>query len=366
MPNFIQDDEYIILFDHPTRPMSRRDIALVASGGVRTALKNLEWSHIEAAPGHYDWSEYDEFVDHCVHSHVKVLLITPSSEATCMPDDWYCWSKTGSIKRDPPDVAADNYSIFSPWHNEAQAYRDAFVQLVVDRYQSSPVQVIRGGAHGGESLMPYDPFYFDPAALESFRVWASGKFYGNLSAFNKEEGSGFPSWDQVMPGVFQFGRIDHLPITKLWLRESIIRMVVHQQQQLVSQYHGEAWLMLASCWTDIMETGNFLIPDIASIIMERVQPTHINWIAYSHFNMSSTVQAMTLKRLKDESVQLWTGAQFCEGLAVNTQPAIALGLRGFVCGPLSLEGGHDKQEVEPWMVDNIRNSLAEWSAAREL
>jgi hypothetical protein len=143
-------------------------------------------------------------------------------------------------------------------------------------------------------------------------------------------------------------------------------MVVRQQQQTVGHYRGEAWLMLASCWTDVMETGNFLIPDIASIIMERVQPTRINWIAFAHFNMSSTVQHMNLKIVKQDNVRLFTGSQFCEGLATNTDTAIEKGIKGFVTGPLSVEDGHSQSRVEPWMVDNIRNSIAKWKAHSEL
>jgi hypothetical protein len=278
-----------------------------------------------------------------------------------MPDDWYSWSVNGVPQRNAPE-----YSVFSPWHAEAQAYQDDFVQKVIDRYQSAPVQVIRGGAHGGESLLPYEPCYFEPAALDSFRVWANNKFYGNLSIFNKEEGASFQSWEQVRPGVFQFGRVGHLPITKMWLKEHLANMVVRQQSQLVRHYGGEAWLMLAHCWRDVNETGNFVIPEIAQTIMERVQPTQVNWIAFAHFNMTSTLQHMALQCLKDKFVRLWTGSQFCEGLAVNTVPAIKSGIRGLICGPLSLEDGHDKGHVEPWMVENFKNSIAAWKEHSEL
>ena len=120
--------------------------------------------------------------------------------------------------------------------------------------------------------------------------------------------------------------------------------------------------MLAHCWKDEMATGNFLIPEISAAIMERVQPTHINWIAFAHFNLSSTLMYDALKRTKDAGVKLWTGSQYCEGLAVNTTTAIRDGIRGFVTGPLSIEDGHYQPKVEPWMVENIRNSIAEWRA----
>jgi hypothetical protein len=361
MPSFIADDEYIILFDVRDKWMSREDYIACASGGVATALTNVDWFFIEQTPGRYDWSETDGFVDKCVHSGIKGLLLTPNVVAACMPDDWYSWSESGVPQRHAP-----MYSIFSPWHAEAQAYQDAFVQMVIDRYQSAPVQVIRGGAHGGESLLPYDPCYFEPAALESFRVWASDKFYGNISIFNKEEGVSFQGWEQIKPSTFEFARVGHRPITKLWLREHLIEMVVRQQMQLVRHYGGEAWFMLAHCWTDVMQTGNFLIPEISQIIRERVQPTQVNWIAFAHFNLSSTLMHMALKRTKEEGVKLWTGSQYCEGLAVNTDTAIEKGIRGFITGPLSIEDGHSQSKVEPWMVENIRNSLAEWKAHSEL
>ena len=357
MPNFIDDDEYIILFDGSDRPIQREGFALVGSSGVRTALRNLDWIFVEKTQGVYDWSEYDEFVDNCVHGGLKALLITPNCVAACMPDDWYCWSENGTPQRFSP-----HYSVFSPWHAEAQAYQSAFVQMVIDRYASYPVRVIRGGAHGGESLLPYTPCYFDPTALESFRVWANAKFYGNLGTFCREEGASFQSWEQVRPGVFDFYHIDHLPITKLWLKESLTDMVVRQQAQLIRHYGGEAWLMLAHCWKDVMETGNFIIPDIVQSIMDRVGPTHVNWIAFAHFNMGSTLQHIALQRVKDKNVQLWTGSQYCEGLPVNTGLAIKSGIRGFVTGPLSLEDFHDQRQIESWMVENFRNSLAEWRA----
>ena len=120
--------------------------------------------------------------------------------------------------------------------------------------------------------------------------------------------------------------------------------------------------MLAHCWTYVMQTGNFLIPEIAKIIMERVQPAQINWIAFAHFNLDSTLMHMALQRVKDEGVKLWTGSQYCEGLPVNTKTAKATGIRGFITGPLSLEDMHDQRQIEPWMVENLKNSLVEWRA----
>lgn len=357
MPNLINDDEYIIIFNDQHKPIDRQGYVDLASAGIKTALNHVEWIFIEQTPGHYDWSEPDDFVDNCVHSGLKGLLATPNCATACMPDDWYCQTEKGFVHRQYPE-----YSIFSPWNTEAQAYQDSFVQMVMERYKSYPVQVIRGGTHGGESLLPYEASYFDPAAVDSFRVWVSSKFRGELQTFNREEGTSFPSWEQVKPSTFVFAKGDHRPITKLWLREHLTNMVVRQQQQIVSRYRSEAWLMLAACWQDVMQTGNFLIPDIAQIIMERVQPTHINWIAFAHFNMNSTLQNMALKRVKDKDVSLWTGSQYCEGLAVNTESAIASGIRGFLTGPLSIEDGHNLSKIEPWMVENIKDSLAKWRA----
>jgi hypothetical protein len=355
MPNFIEDDENIIVFDYRERPIPKEDYSLIASSGVRTAMKNVEWFFIEPTQGHYDWSEPDEFVENCVSNDIKVLLITPDCVTACMPDDWYCQSEQGV-----PCNIFPQYSQFSPWHTEAQAYQDNFTRMVIDRYASVPVRVIRGGAHGGESLMPYEPSYFDPKAIESFRVWANGKFYGNLSVFNKEEGSSWRDWDSVKPGIFTFG-YDNKLITKMWLKEHLLETLVRQQSLLVKHYGGEAWMMLAHCWKDIAETGNFLIPDVVQVIKDKVNPTKVNWIAFAHFNMGASLQRIAMERLKD-GIDLWTGAQYCEGLPVNTPLAKQAGIRGLICGPLAMEDSHDQKKIEPWMVDNLKQSIAEWRA----
>jgi len=353
MANFIADDEHIIIFDIIDRPITRDGFVSIASAGVRTVLRNLEWIHIETTPGHYDWSVPDELVDSCISNGLKVLLL-PNRVTACMPDDWYCWSGEGIPRGYSPE-----YSVFSPWHAEAQAYHDAFIRMAIDRYRSYPVQVIRGGTHGGESLLPYTPCYFDPKAIEAFQVWARYRFDGKLSSFNANEGANFMGWEQVRPGVFVFGRENSHPETRLWLRERLVEQVVHQQSMLVEHYGSEAWMMLAHCWHDSLQTGNFLIPDIVKIIMDRVKPTQVNWIGFAHFNMSSSLQAMALKRVQD-GAQLWVGSQYCEGLPHFTGRAKTEGIRGFVCGPLSTEDGHDQRRIEPWMADNIRQSLETW------
>ena len=140
----------------------------------------------------------------------------------------------------------------------------------------------------------------------------------------------------------------------------MIEMVVRQQSLLVDHYGGEAWMMLAHCWHDSYQTGNFIINDIVDILKHRVT-TQVNWIAFAHYNLSSTLQYLALDRVKE--CNLWVGSQYCEGLIENTPKAIASGLRGFITGPLSTEDGHNKTEIEPWMIDNLKWSLSEWRKA---
>lgn len=348
--SFVRDDEFIIAMDYYDRPMSAQDFVALAAGGIRTALRSVLWHRLVFQEDVIDWSYLDEFLERPLAAGLKVILVEPDTVPHCFPDDWYARKWDGTLARDFP-----LWSMFSPWHLQAQEYMGWLHEQIARHVEGLPVLLVRGGPHCGEALLPYDPYYHDGVGKANFRSWARHVYADDLGKLAQEEGIGYRSWDEVEPGDLRHGNPHYHPVTLRWLETTM-----RQQTEREMRRYSEQWFMLAGCWRDHLCSCNRLIDGLEADALARGP---VNYIAYAHYNLGGYLQGLALQHARVGS-SLWVGSQYCEGLITNTRRAIEDGVRGFITGPLCTEDNHTQARVEPWMVEAIDKSLATWRTVK--
>ncbi len=359
--SFIQPDEFIILVDDPR--IKPWDLARLREAGIRTAFNVIRWESAEKRQGEYDWSAPDALIARMRAVGIKSLIRCHDNAPDFFPDDWYLRSANGSLWKHLSGWGGnDPYTCLSPWGPGADRELD-FMRICQERYTAEDVLLFAGGPHGGEVILPgMIPNYCDRHALESFRAFAREKFKDDLEAFNKANTAQHTTWDAVVPADLPtYGSMQFSPTTVNWLSASLWASIKRQQE-----IFPEIWLSLVERNTQFAEavesgprSGNWLMADLCQYLPD--ETGHELSVLLWEVNREGGNQG-ALNNVSAVLDRTWIGSQFCEGLRRYTAESIAAGLRGFITAPLmnARNGG----QIEEWMLEAFRWSLAQWREAR--
>lgn len=181
------------------RDVWRQDVALMREAGVDLVAVNIfGWSHVEPAPGVYDWSGLDEVVD-LLHAHgIRVNLGTGTSS----PPPWLT-----TLHPEVLPVVADGTTRWpggrQAWCPSSAQFRRralALVEQVAQRYGQHPALALW---HVSNELGCHNALCYCDESAAAFRVWLAHR-YGTVDALNSAWGTAFWSqrytdWDQVLP-----------------------------------------------------------------------------------------------------------------------------------------------------------------------
>jgi hypothetical protein len=325
---FIAPDEFIVLMDFPNM-LSQDDLLRIREAGVRTIYGYVSWQQVEQTPGVYDWAQPDAWVARAAAADMRLLVRCYENAPPCFPADWYLQAADGTAWYQLPQWGSA-FTFISPWCAEAVAAEQAFLRACQARYGGERVLCFPGVVHDGEMLLPATfASWYDPHAQASFRAYA-----GTAEALV-----------DLRTPADMVAR----PAQAAWLAESLYRHVAAQQAVF-----PEIWLSLVE-----RDSGNWLMRHLCADLPAALGK-ELNLLLFEVYRDGGMQGA--LDNVQGYVDRVWTGSQFCEGLMRNTATSIAHGLRGFLTAPLhtDLRPGH----LEPWMLDALRWSLAEWRAAR--
>jgi hypothetical protein len=367
---FIGNDEYILLMDCPPGAMSVDDLKRLADVGVRTVWSYLFWYSIEPRRGVYQWAIPDAMIERYSKAGVKAL-VQVSEAVTWGPPEWYVQQADGRIWRAFYDGYRDGfpYTVLSPWNEEAQAYQREFERTARDRYNSDTVQCIASTPHGGEVMLPgMVECWYDPAAIADFVRYAREGFADDLAYYNRANHTQFHDWAQARPAPLpNRAAMEMRPTTVDWLHDTLIKRAFESQGIFAESPWREAWYMLPQREGDFAEqfesgprSGNWIAGELYRTTPQMIRAS-VNIVLYEVFRTRGT-QGI-LDYIAGYESRTWVGSQYVPGLVRNTASAIALGLRGFLTGPIHPDSGYSK--LEPDMVEVFKWSLNEWQAARQ-
>lgn len=368
--SFIDSDEYIIVLDSPVGALTIDNLKQLREVGIKTCWASVPWYLLEPRRGDYQWRITDFIVERMMQAGMKLLFMVPSVGPTFAPEDWYLRTHDGHIWRAFYDGYRDGwpYSELSPWCAEAMAYERDFQRTVRDRYAGDTVQLVVGTVHGGEAVLPgMVESWFDRHALDSFRAYSQQVFNGDLGYFNKANHANHEAWDDVRPAMFpNRAEMERHPTTVDWLHDTLMPVMRDRHAVYAEQSARETWMCLPQRDTEFaeaFETGprscNWLVGEMYQTFPKALNAT-LHVMLFEAFRVNGTQSIFDYVR-GYEGVT-WVGSQFVQGLQRHTYSAIAQGLRGFMTGPVHPDSGAGK--FEPWMLDVISWSLAQWKAAR--
>jgi hypothetical protein len=319
---FIPDRERVILFDVATRGgalLPLDDLKAMRDVGVGTALASgLDWNKFEPRLEKYDFDYIRALIQRYEAAGMRVLLPIWERVHTGFPLAWYSQTAQGSI----PSWALGPEYLLSPWNAEAQAYAQSVMRLVSDMFTSSRAQVISSVCRHGESVMPQDARYYDPAARASWKA------------------AGLPGAtpDQNLPGAAE------------WIRQAYVKMIA-AQQAILAPHHGEAWFMFHLPKRGRVNCGVDWFEDYIAALPDGVRVNHITFTYFANYpGLPEAIQ-----HLRQIGNREWVGAEYCEGLRDgNGELARALGMRGVIVAPCHPFTRHDR--LSPWMLDELRKA----------
>ena len=292
-----------------------RDVGIQTTMNFQTVRK-----FIETAPGVYDWSYLDGYVNRATIAGMKCLLFTTThGYPDWYPDDYFAKCADG-VHREA----------LSPWNEEAMADNNAFTHKLIERYYSeNHCMVISSQQSVGETAYLNMPAFYDPAAIKSYQDYS--------------ETDGTPSPND--------------PVTNLWMLYSLSKMLV-EQQSIMAKQNNEIWLMLHPAIADMGYYGNGCnwIDELEYDLTQRIPGVKINHLYYTWIQWAAYWSKMNSLRDKYHE-DVFGGAEYAEGVPVTTPQAIAQGLRGQIIAPC-YPGIHE--HLEPWMLENIKAAQKLW------
>lgn len=196
--------------------------------GVTSHEGYVRWNLCEPAPGRYDWSVYDRFVQVYKRHGLKWVPFLIIGSAYSLPD-WY-YKKPGSQGYVCLEHGQES-DVQSLWNPTLRQHVARFIKAFCDHYRPTGViESILLGITGnyGEAIYPvtgndwtadiHGPYHTHPGywagdkyAVESFRLWLIQK-YGGTSRLRDAWGTQFGNINQVRP----FLRKD-APNDRAWL-----------------------------------------------------------------------------------------------------------------------------------------------------
>ena len=308
---FIQDDEFILIIeDQLGRKYSQDDKKRLYDAGIRTMIHYPFWRDVEPELGVYDWSDVDKWIEEDRQAGLKTMLSVYQHPPAYFPDDWYLKRLNGSRYTFSDDYI-DYERVISPWSEEGWEYHLGFIARFCERNNAPDVLCFSGVMQGGSAMLP-----------EVLDYRADGD-----------------------------------------LHHAVIKMASGEQCIFVQHPSHEIWTALHPHFDKIEQSGTGYRKDIYDMLAG-VFPEAVHYgLTYTFFGPISGAE-ITLGEIRERHLPMWTGSEYVEGLRTNTDKAIDLGFRGFVCAPLHTLTGH--HILEDWMLDTIRESLSKWRRAHEV
>ena len=141
---FLKDNEFFLLMDiaytggedptkYPLMPLDQcehrtlEELKQLRNAGIQTTMNfQTVRKNIEVAPGQFDWSYMDDYVNRATIADMKILLFTTThGQPDWLPDEFFVKCEDG-VHREA----------LSPWNTEAQANNNEFTQKLINRYFS--------------------------------------------------------------------------------------------------------------------------------------------------------------------------------------------------------------------------------------
>jgi len=325
---FVPDADRIIIFDLPTLrgPMMTLDeLRRLKDMGVGTLLlTGADWNKFEPKLGQYNWDYLDELVRRVYEAEMRGLLPIWEKVNANFPRDWYSQTPGGSI----PTNQSKPEHLISPWSKAGQAHALEVMAMVKDHYTTDQVQVISSLCRFGESVMPFDPRFYDPSALRSWTATGS---------------------KHIKP-------VSTLTECQDWLRAAYRQMIKNQQAILTNTQWREAWFMLHVPKMSRPCDGVEWIEDYFRDLPDGVTINHITFTYFQHIPPKVEPWHHKIEHFKQAyNYKAWVGAEFCNGLREGTAiKARELGMRGMILGPC--HPFTNKNSIEPWMYQQIEKA----------
>jgi hypothetical protein len=307
MTRFINDDEFIIILnDQNGGSYGVDDLHRLYDAGIRTIIRYPFWRNIETAWGVYDWESVDRWIDEDRQAGLKTMLAIYDHPPAFLPDEWYLRRPDGELYTYPGFYER----VMSPWNFEGWRYHLNFIARCCQRNNAPDVLCFRSTVQGGAVMLPeYEEIRLD---------------------------------GELLP--------------------TVLRMMSDEQGIFVTHPSHEIWTALHPALDSVVQSGNALRGDIYNLI-RREFPQAIHHVICHVYFADVLGKETTLNEIR-QGVKMWVGSEYAEGLTLNTDEAISLGFRGFVTSPLHTLGKY--RTLEPWMLDNIRESLEKWRKARHV
>ena len=156
------------------------------------------------------------------------------------------------------------------------------------------------------------------------------------------------------------------PITEEWLRQSVVNAMVRRNKLLI-ELNGinEVWHAGHHlCNWQYAGSGSPFIRDVLDAYMVQFPNVIINAIQYTYwYHEVYNYKKMLDEDIKKYNMKVWAGAEYCTGLQTYTPQLLKSNIYGFILGILSPLSNFTT--VEPWMLNNIRNSINAIAASKE-
>ncbi len=192
---------------NPPEESWARDHQTAAKIGMNTFRHWFLWSAIEAAPGQYDWRDYDRLMDLAAQSGIKVVIAEMITAAPEWMFDKYAHARyrgsddtvvhsqisgssaTGGF----PGLCLDN--------EDVRAQAEKFLTALIERYKDHPAMWVydlwnENSYPGGN---PQRMYCYCEATQKKFREWLKTKYETPERLGQAWHRYSYPDWDFVHP-----------------------------------------------------------------------------------------------------------------------------------------------------------------------
>jgi hypothetical protein len=332
----MNEDEVFILFDIPkvnNEYMNINELHVLKDVGIETIQCVLSWEKLQPQQGIYNWKEIENRI--LIHKKVgmKTLIQFPAYHTPhWFPDSWYTWIKPGTFAIYPYEITQDTVyrGIISPWNYDAQEYKNQITQEIMDHFIKWDIMPIGCHMLAGESILINNPVFFNPLEVNNFmKRWETKDF----------------------PKVGEYR-------TDIWLKETCIKLSMDMYNILIHNTYSEIWSTLHPvCQYLWPGTGVEYINDIYDACL-KLNPSSINQIWYT-FIQHPICFPIFKEQITKYKLNAYGGAEYADGLTLTVPKAKELGFQGLIICPLHPFTGYTT--IEPWMIDNIKDTLKHWS-----
>ncbi|MGY5875146.1 MAG: beta-galactosidase [Candidatus Thorarchaeota archaeon] len=345
---FLRDDDYILLMDNPAhfpgwdkigdRSLSQDDLMKLADTGAKTTFCYLNWDTIEPRMGEYDFTLIEKSIREAENAGLKVLVSIYLVGTRALPSEWYM----GNM---PEDVNNRPYRALSVWNADFCDYIDGYIRLLGNRYVSDSVNLFNSYSVYGESYFqtPGAVISANKDAIQSFRDF-----------------TGDPNAVLLAPEINRYNCEQN---TNDWLRKTVVDIMVRRNRTIIEvNGNNEVW---HSAHEQLAKAGGGCVRffrDVLNAYLVEFPGVKINGIQYTYWQHGQKYWDKIDADIDKYGIDMYVGAEYADGIKKYTPKLIPSKNKGFLIAP---KGFWTKNEtVEPWMLDNIRNSYNAIAAAR--